>query len=95
MPELARAHVWVTGRVQGVFFRQATSEQATKLGINGWVRNLPDGRVEAVFEGGPDAVDAIVQWCHDGTTWADVEDVRVEREDAEGLQRFEIRSGLE
>ncbi len=93
MPELTRAHVWVSGRVQGVFFRQATREEATKRGVSGWVRNNPDGRVEAVFEGTSDAVDDILRWCHEGTTWAQVDDVRVEREEPERLDGFEIRGG--
>lgn len=91
---IARAHVWVSGRVQGVFFRQATSEQATQRGVNGWVRNNPDGRVEAVFEGEEAAVEDMVRWCHEGTTWAQVDDVRVEREEPEGLDGFEIRGGF-
>ena len=58
-----RAHVFVCGRVQGVFFRQSTQRQAQNLGVNGWVRNLDDGRVEAVFEGEEQAVKALVDFC--------------------------------
>ena len=94
MPELTRAHVWVSGRVQGVFFRQATREEATKRGVSGWVRNNPDGRVEAVFEGQPEAVEEMLRWCREGTTWAEVDDVRVEDEAPEGLDGFEIRGGF-
>ena len=60
----ARAHVLVSGKVQGVFFRQKTKQQALSLGVNGWVRNLPDGRVEAVFEGGGE--EPIPLYCDEG-----------------------------
>ncbi len=63
----ARAHVLVSGRVQGVFFRAKTMQEAIRLGVNGWVRNLPDGRVEAVFEGEKEVVDAAVEFCRKGT----------------------------
>ena len=62
----ARAHIFVSGIVQGVFFRQKTKQQADSLGVNGWVRNLPDGRVEAVFEGGEEAVKKIVDYSRHG-----------------------------
>ena len=81
----------VSGMVQGVFFRQVTSEQARQLGVAGWVRNRPDGRVEAVFEGPQDAVDELVSWCHEGTPWSDVERVEVIPEEPEGLEAFRIR----
>jgi acylphosphatase len=58
-----RAHVLVSGKVQGVFFRQKTQRQAQSFGVTGWVRNLPDGRVEAVFEGEEEAVKALVDYC--------------------------------
>ena len=87
----ARAHVVVSGRVQGVGFRHATMMQARKLALTGWVRNLPDGRVEAVFEGPAAEVTAMEQWCHEGPIHARVDDVRVTREDATGeFERFEI-----
>ena len=68
----ARAHVFVSGMVQGVFFRQKTKQQAESLGVNGWVRNLPDGRVEAVFEGEEEAVKALVKYCNHGPSSARV-----------------------
>jgi acylphosphatase len=77
--------------VQGVFFRQATAEQARRLGVAGWVRNRPDGRVEAVFEGSQDVVDQIVSWCREGTPWSKVEQVEVTAEEPEGLDAFRIR----
>ena len=86
-----RAHVFVAGRVQGVFFRHETRERAQREGVAGWVRNTEDGRVEAVFEGSPDAVERLVTWCHEGTRYAEVSRVDVEREPPEGLDRFEVR----
>jgi acylphosphatase len=77
--------------VQGVFFRQATAEEARRLGVVGWVRNRPDGRVEAVFEGSRDVVDQIVSWCRKGTPWSNVERVEVTAEEPEGLDAFRIR----
>lgn len=75
-----RVHVFISGKVQGVFFRDSTRQEATALGVAGWVRNMPDGRVEGVFEGDPQDVDALVRWCHDGPSSAAVDDVRVEEE---------------
>jgi acylphosphatase len=72
-----RYHVWISGRVQGVFFRANTEEQARTLGLTGWVRNLTDGRVESVFEGDNIAVEAMLAWCRSGTPPA-----RVDRMDA-------------
>jgi len=89
--ERTRAHVFVSGRVQGVFYRANTREQARERGVDGWVRNLDDGRVEAVFEGPPDAVEAMVEWCHEGSSRASVEDVDVEYGDPEGVEGFEVR----
>ncbi len=87
-----RAHVFVSGQVQGVSFRDATRQQAKQLGLNGWVRNTDDNRVEAVFEGEPDAVSQIVEWCKSGPSSADVEDVSVENEVSSGdLSGFEVR----
>lgn len=88
---MVRVRVLISGMVQGVFFRQATAEQARRLGVAGWVRNRPDGRVEAVFEGSQDVVDQIVSWCRDGTPWSKVEQVEVTAEEPEGLDAFRIR----
>ncbi len=71
----ARVHVFVDGRVQGVFFRQETKQQAERLGVTGWVRNLQDGRVEAVFEGEETAVEALEEYCHHGPSSALVTNV--------------------
>lgn len=89
--KLTRAHVYITGRVQGVGFRAAAWHKATSTGVNGWVRNLPDGRVEAVFEGEPTLVEEMVQWCHQGSSAARVREVNVENEEPQGLSGFEVR----
>lgn len=86
-----RAHVFVSGEVQGVNFRGATQSQAEQLGLSGWVRNTQDGQVEAVFEGDPDTVQQMIQWCESGPSSAGVEDVSVENEQSEGLSGFEVR----
>lgn len=91
MEEQASAHVFVSGQVQGVFYRSETAKAAQKLGVAGWVRNLPDGRVEAVFEGPQAAVETMVRWCHKGSPAASVSKVEVNYGQLEGLDRFQIR----
>ena len=91
MSERVRRRVLVTGRVQGVFFRQSAVDEATSLGLAGWVRNLSDGRVEAVFEGSAGLVEIAVAWCHEGPRSAVVEDVEVFDEPPEGLAGFALR----
>jgi acylphosphatase len=75
-----RVHVLVSGMVQGVFFRQGTKQQAQKFGVTGWVRNLEDGRVEAVFEGEKNAVEHLVRYCHHGPSSARVGKVEINYE---------------
>ncbi len=87
---MKRAHVKIYGRVQGVFFRANTKEMAEKLGIKGWVRNMPDGSVEAVFEGENEAVEQIIEWCHHGPPMARVEKVDVKYEEPKGEKDFKI-----
>jgi acylphosphatase len=70
-----RVHVWITGRVQGVFFRAYTRDAAQMIGVTGWVRNLPDGRVEAVFEGESDKVERMIEWCREGSPMSRIERV--------------------
>jgi len=77
MADRARVHLLVKGRVQGVFFRQSTVDEAERLGVAGWVRNLPDGRVEVLAEGGRDALEGLVRFCHRGPPAARVEGVEV------------------
>ena len=79
-----RAHVFISGHVQGVFFRAHTQRMARRLGVKGWVRNRWDGRVEAVFEGEEEAVRRVVAWCHRGPPSAWVENVEVSYEPATG-----------
>jgi acylphosphatase len=86
-----RTHVWISGRVQGVWFRDSCRRQARAEGIAGWVRNLVDGRVEAVFEGSLDAVDRMIAWCHEGPPRAQVTDVEVRREQPVGESGFALR----
>ncbi|MCS4541351.1 MAG: acylphosphatase [Euryarchaeota archaeon] len=80
----ARAHVFISGRVQGIFFRSETEYEANRYGVTGWVRNLRDGRVEAVFEGEKEKVDKLIQFCHTGPPGAIVTKVEVLWEDYAG-----------
>lgn len=80
-----RVRVLIEGRVQGVNFRAATRDQARAGSVSGWVRNLPDGRVEALFEGQRGAVQRIVSWCYSGPTHAHVDRVELEWSQPEGL----------
>ncbi|MCF6149590.1 MAG: acylphosphatase [Candidatus Kuenenia sp.] len=80
----ARAHVYIQGRVQGVFFRATAREKAVELGIHGWVKNCLDGRVEAVFEGKNDAIDKMINWCRRGPVGAVVDDVQIHTEKFSG-----------
>jgi len=87
-----RARVVISGFVQGVGFRYATRGRAASLGVAGWVRNRPDGRVEAVFEGEPERVESMVRWCRRGPSGASVEDVEVSWEEPVGEDdRFTVR----
>lgn len=86
-----RAHLYISGRVQGVGFRAGTRRRAASSGVAGWVRNLADGRVEAVFEGESERVESMVEWCHSGPPTARVDDIDVSSEEPNGLEGFEIR----
>lgn len=88
--ERVRRHVWVSGHVQGVWFRESMRETAASRGVAGWVRNLPDGRVEAVFEGSLADVEATVAWCRRGPPAARVEHVEVREEPPTGEQGFQV-----
>jgi acylphosphatase len=88
---MKRMHVFVSGRVQGVFFRAETERVAREHGLTGWVRNMPDGRVEAVFEGNDTDVDAIVAWCRRGPKWSEVGDLEVAEEPLAGGEGFRVR----
>jgi acylphosphatase len=86
-----RRRVVVHGRVQGVFFRASTRDEARRAGADGWVRNRSDGTVEAVFEGGADAVEGLVRFCRVGPRWSEVERLEVFDEAPEGLCGFRVR----
>jgi acylphosphatase len=85
-----RAHIFVTGRVQGVGYRLSTVREARRRGVNGWVRNLADGRVEAVFEGDRGGVEALVNWCRLGPPAAVVQDMDLQWSKPQGLRGFEV-----
>ncbi|MBE9102142.1 acylphosphatase [Vacuolonema iberomarrocanum] len=87
---LVQAHVFVSGLVQGVGYRAATCDTAFLLKLNGWVRNLRDGRVEAVFEGSPSQVEEILRWCHKGPPTAKVKEVAVSYHPPEHLKGFRV-----
>lgn len=89
MPDLLRLRLRITGRVQGVWYRGATEREATRLGVHGWVRNRPDGSVEALVEGAPAAVRALIAWCRTGPPGARVAEIAETSEPANGdLQGF-------
>lgn len=91
MEELTRVHLWIAGRVQGVFFRATTSAEARARGLTGWVRNAADGRVEAEVQGVPSAVDEFIDECRAGPFLATVTDIDVEPIDVvAGEGRFEV-----
>ncbi|MGD8520143.1 MAG: acylphosphatase [Desulfobacterales bacterium] len=84
MKDKTRAHAIISGRVQGVFFRMETMRAARRIGVFGWVRNLRDGNVEAVFEGDKTRIDAILDWCKEGPPHAHVTDVKVDWQEYTG-----------
>jgi len=90
--KFVRSHVLIAGDVQGISFRYYTQQKAASLGIKGWVRNLPSGEVEAVFEGFDDRIKEMIEWCKKGPWLAKVNTVRVEFGDYKGeFEGFEIR----
>lgn len=92
MEDKARVHIFVSGRVQGVFFRENTRKKTKELGITGWVRNLADGRLEAVFEGEKDKVEELVNWAKKGPMFAKVNGLESIPEEYQGeFNNFEIR----
>ncbi len=89
---MQRVHLLIAGRVQGVFYRASTREKAVELGLKGWVRNLPDGRVEAVAEGDPAVVEKLVEWCRQGPPGARVDGVDVDYQEYKGeFHDFSVR----
>jgi acylphosphatase len=93
---MVRAHILVSGRVQGVFFRSETSYEAEKQGVKGWIRNLPDGKVEAIFEGEEESVKELVEFCRQGPRGAKITKVDVKWENYKGeFRSFEIKYGYD
>ena len=90
MTERVRRHLWVSGRVQGVFYRDRCRAEALAHGVSGFVRNRPDGRVEVALEGPPAAVAAVEAWCRAGPRRAQVQHVEARDEAASGATRFEV-----
>ncbi len=88
---MRRVRVRASGRVQGVFFRDSVRREAGRLEVAGWVRNCPDGTVEAVFEGASGAVDELIELCRGGPGQADIDRVEVVDEDPEGVEGFRVR----
>lgn len=88
--EFVAVRAIVSGKVQGVGYRFSTIEQAQKLGVKGWVRNLANGNVEAVFEGDRNSVEAMIKWCHSGPRSAVVKDVFVESIEVTGIEDFSV-----
>jgi acylphosphatase len=88
---VVRRRAIASGRVQGVFFRDSTRREAERRGVAGWVRNTPEGTVEAVFEGAADDVDGMVSFVRGGPGHAVVDDVQVVDEEPEGLSGFDVR----
>jgi acylphosphatase len=87
-----RAHLYISGGVQGVFFRANTRNKARELGVRGWVKNLPDGKVEVVAEGEKEKVEELIEWCWKGPKFAEVENVQVEYGNYTGeFEGFEVR----
>ena len=89
---MKRVHLYISGRVQGVFFRSNMRQRALELNVKGWVRNLPDGRVEAVLEGPEESVNRLIAWCHEGPPLARVDKVDITEEEYKGeFKDFSVR----
>jgi acylphosphatase len=88
---VVRRHVFVSGDVQGVFFRDSCKRISEEAGVAGWARNNPDGRVEVVLEGDPSAVQRVIEWCRTGPNMASVDSVDVEEGEPRGEDGFSIR----
>ncbi|HXU95716.1 MAG TPA: acylphosphatase [Candidatus Nitrosotalea sp.] len=87
-----RVHLLISGRVQGVYFRQGMMETAEKNNVLGWVRNLPDNKVESILEGNDSNVDAVIEWAHFGPAGAVVDELKISEENYTGeFQEFKIR----
>ncbi len=90
MADVRRVRIVVNGRVQGVWYRGSMQQEAERLGVAGWVKNCLDGSVEAVVEGTPAVIDALIAWCWKGPPAARVDDVAVHEEAPQGLRGFRV-----
>lgn len=88
---MRRVHVLISGQVQGVFFRSFTQAKAQELGLAGWVKNLDNGQVEAVFEGEPEKVEKMINWCYKGPPASQVKKVETSEEMPEKMTEFEVK----
>ncbi|MEK6934695.1 MAG: acylphosphatase [Nanoarchaeota archaeon] len=88
---MKRVHLFISGNVQGVFFRAFVRERAINLGLNGWVKNLEDGRVESVFEGENDKVNRMVELCKKGPSSANIKNINVIKEEVQRERSFVVR----
>jgi acylphosphatase len=94
MSDKTRFHIFVSGRVQGVFFRESARRKAKKLGINGWVKNLADSRMETLLEGDKEKMEEMIRWIKKGPIFAKVEGMEVLIEEYQGeFDDFEIKYG--
>jgi acylphosphatase len=92
MPEKVRVHIFVSGKVQGVFFRSNTQKKAKDLNISGWVRNLPNGRVEMILEGKREKIQELIEWTKKGPSFSKVDNVEIEWQEYIGeFKNFDIR----
>jgi acylphosphatase len=88
----SRSHIFVSGKVQGVFFRENTREKAAEFGLNGFIRNLQNGKVEAIFEGEKEKIEKIIQWIKKGPETTQVENIEINWQNYKGeFKNFEIR----
>jgi acylphosphatase len=88
---IVQVHLWISGQVQGVFFRAHTKQKALALGLAGWVKNLPSGRVEAVFQGDKTKVEKMINWCHHGPLSAEVTNVDIKWEELKDIEPFQSK----
>lgn len=88
---MSQVKLRIYGKVQGVFFRDSTKKKANELGVEGWVRNEPDGSVTAVAQGEEEAVQQLIKWCHQGPPEAEVSKVEVENQEEENWQNFAVK----
>jgi len=91
MSKKARVHIFISGLVQGVYFRQNTKRKAMDADVMGWIKNLPDGRVETVFEGDSEKIKAMIKWVGQGPKNARVQDVKINQEEHKGeFKKFKV-----